>query len=229
MAAKDNDSRELSRRNFLKIASGTAAGVVLGGALYGLADSSEKVSAQAISEGYLVVDSKHCIGCMTCMMICSLVHEGKINTDYSRIQIINNRFSAWPDDIQIAQCRQCVTAPCVMVCPTGACHIDEDNGNARVIDGRKYIGCQMCIQACPFIPHRTIWNSEKNVSMKCDFCANTPYWDEEGGVGGKQACVEACPVKAIRFVNDVPDQVDEYGYEFDVLTSNTESTSTGGK
>ena len=228
MAEKDIDSKELSRRNFLKIASGTAAGMVLGGALYGLADSTETTAAQAISEGYLVVDSKHCIGCMTCMMTCSLVHEGEINTDHSRIQIINNRFAAWPDDIKIAQCRQCVTAPCVMVCPTGACHIDADNGNARVIDEKKCIGCQMCIQACPFVPHRTVWNSGKKVSMKCDLCADTPYWDEQGGVGGKQACVEACPVKVIKFVNDVPDQVDEHGYEFDVLENNTESTSTGG-
>ncbi len=228
MAEKNIDNTEVSRRNFLKVVSGTAAGVVLGGALYGLADSTEKVSAQAISEGYLVVDSKHCIGCMTCVMICSLVHEGKINTDHSRIQIINDRFSAWPNDMQIAQCRQCVTAPCVTVCPTGACHIDTDNGNARVIDQRKCIGCQMCIQACPFIPHRTIWNSDKNVSMKCDLCANTPYWEEDGGVFGKQACVEACPVKAIKFVNNVPSQTDEHGYEFDVLTDNTKTTSTGG-
>ena len=31
------------------------------------------------SKGYLLVDSKKCTGCASCMFACSLAHEGKLN------------------------------------------------------------------------------------------------------------------------------------------------------
>jgi protein NrfC len=192
----------------------------LGGIAFAAAEPEKTEASMTPSSGYIVVDSKNCFGCQQCMMTCSLVHEGVINTSLSRIQICQDWMKTWPGDIKIAQCRQCVTAPCVMACPTGACHIDEDNGNARVIDEQKCIGCQQCLRACSFLPHRIIWNPEKNKSMKCDFCADTPYWDEEGGVGGKQACVEACPSKVLTFVADIPSQVDESEYDFGPVRTN---------
>ena len=213
MPDKELENKELSRRNFLMLAGGTAAGVVFGGALYTLADSGDRVSAAPVSEGYIVIDTKKCCGCTTCMLMCSLVHEGEENLSLARIQITQNSFGSFPDDIDISQCRHCVNPLCVQVCPTGACHVDTANGNVRVIDEAKCIGCMMCIQACPFIPHRTIWNHEKNVSMKCDLCTNTPYWDETGGPDGKQACVEGCPMKAIKLVKAVPTQLDTGGYD----------------
>ena len=165
------------------------------------------------SEGYLVRDTTKCASCLSCMLACSLVHEGIENISLSRIQIIYNAFNRFPDETEIAICRQCVNPLCVQACPTGACHVDTANGNVRVIDESKCIGCQLCIQACPFIPHRTIWNHEKSVAMKCDLCINTPYWNEAGGPDGKQACVEVCPMKAIKMVTEVPSQLDTEGYE----------------
>jgi protein NrfC len=52
-------------------------------------------------------------------------------------------------------------------------------------------------------------------SRKCDLCANTPYhWEKEGGgVEGKQACVEVCPVGAIKFTRETPQQVGDAGYK----------------
>ena len=44
-------------------------------------------------------------------------------------------------------------------------------------------------------------------------CIDTPYWDEKGGPGGKQACVEACPMMAIKFVSQTPDQEQTEGYD----------------
>ncbi len=169
----------------------------------------------AASEGYIVVDSKKCCGCQSCMLTCSMVHEGESSLSLSRIQVMQNIMETYPDDIKIAQCRQCVNPLCVQACPTGACHVDTENGNIRVIDGEKCLGvaCQLCIQACPYIPHRITFNYTKNISMKCDLCLNTPYWNEEGGPSGKHACVEACPVEAIKFVSEVPSQLGEAGYE----------------
>jgi protein NrfC len=66
------------------------------------------------------------------------------------------------------------------------------------------------------VPHRTIWNHKKNVAMKCDLCLDTPFWSETGGPGGKQACVEVCPMDAIAFTTETPNQLDTEGYEVDL-------------
>ncbi|MDD4230957.1 MAG: 4Fe-4S dicluster domain-containing protein [Dehalococcoidales bacterium] len=165
------------------------------------------------AQGYIVVDSKNCAGCQACMMACSMVHEGKAQTSLSRIQPLRNNFGDYPEDNDIMQCRQCVFPACVAACPTGACHIDTANGNVRKIDQSICIGCQQCIQACPYTPARVQFNFEKLKAQKCDLCVDTPYWLEEGGANGKQACVMVCPEHAIRFVTDIPSQVKDFGYD----------------
>ncbi len=91
----------------------------------------------------ILVDKKKCQGCMTCMLVCSLVHEGKENLSLSRIQVIQNSFEKFPSDIETPR-----------------------------------------VQAC-------------------DLCADAPFWSEPGGEHGKQACVEACPLGAIRLSTDI--------------------------
>jgi protein NrfC len=58
-------------------------------------------------------------------------------------------------------------------------------------------------------------NQDKAKSKKCDLCASAPYhWDEKGGgPKGKQACVEVCPVKAIKFTDKIPIQEGDSGYK----------------
>ncbi len=93
--------------------------------------------------GYLLIDQKKCQGCMTCMLVCSLVHEGKENLSMSRIQVIQSSFEKYPNDIE-----------------------------TRPVES-------------------------------CDLCLDTPFWNEQGGVEGKQACVEACPLGAVRFSTEI--------------------------
>ncbi|OGO17689.1 MAG: hypothetical protein A2Z02_07245 [Chloroflexi bacterium RBG_16_48_7] len=169
--------------------------------------------AMPLSEGYLIVDSKKCQGCQSCMMICSLVHHGEVNLSWSRIQVMQDILVNWPEDVRIAQCRQCANPKCASACPTGALHADTANGNVRIIDELKCDGCKKCIEACPFPPARIMWNADSNKALKCDLCTDAPYWNEQGGVHGKQACVEICPQKAIRFTSQVPKQKGDEGYE----------------
>jgi len=165
-------------------------------------------------EGYIVVDPRKCCGCQTCMMACSLVHEGKINTKLARIQVIQDPYGCYPDDIDVHQCRQCVFPECFAACPVdGAIFIDTENGNVRRVDKSKCIGCQLCVQACPFIPSRVVWNFEEKVAQTCDLCVDTPYWSEKGGPNGKQACVEVCSMEAIRLTKEVPTQIRDLGYK----------------
>jgi protein NrfC len=164
------------------------------------------------SKGYILVDPKKCQGCMTCMLACSLVHEGKENLSLSRIQIIQNPFERFPLDIVVAQCRQCLSPACVDACPTGALDVDTDHGNIRTVHVERCNGCRECIEACSHKPHRIVWNWEEEHALTCDLCANTPFWNKQGGPEGIQACVAACPVGALKFTKEMPAQEGEAGY-----------------
>ena len=72
------------------------------------------------SEGYIVVDEKKCQGCVTCMLACSLVHDGVESYSKSRIQVVQDPFGKFPNDLKVEQCRQCIDAPCVEACPEDA-------------------------------------------------------------------------------------------------------------
>jgi protein NrfC len=214
--AKKNkaETKDYSRRDFL-VSGGVAlaAAAPMATAIPATASPVPADKSYPASKGYLVYDSKKCAGCTTCMLSCSLVHEGIQNLSLSRIQIMQDSFGKFPYDVIMAPCRQCVTPVCVQQCPTGAAYVDTANGNVRRIDAEKCIGCKTCLSACPQQPHRTVWNHTTNKSSKCDLCLDTPYWNEKGGPGGKQACVESCPMKAIRFVTETPDQKETEGYD----------------
>ena len=209
--------KKYSRRDFL-VTGGTVVAVdaLTGNAPTTAAPPTPVAATQTsypASKGYLVYDGKKCAGCTTCMLSCSLTHHGVQSLSLSRIQIIQDSFGKFPTDIKMAPCRQCVTPPCVINCPVGAAFVDTKNGNVRRIDAKKCIGCKTCIAMCPQQPHRTVWNHVDNKSSKCDLCTDTPYWNEKGGPGGKQACVESCPMKAIKFVATAPDQTETEGYD----------------
>jgi protein NrfC len=149
-----------------------------------------------------------------------LIHEGVESLSLSRIQIMQDSFASFPDDLTIEQCRQCVDPLCVGVCPTGALAADANFGNVRIVDKEKCIGCGLCYDNCPYTPSRAFLAADKAYddeakSRKCDLCANAPYhWDEAGGgPDGKQACVAICPVGAIAFTKEIPEQEGDGGYK----------------
>lgn len=196
----------ISRRDFLKASGIAVISVRFGGCVI----PGRIVPA---AEGYLLVDTRKCQGCVTCMLACSLVHEGFESLSLARIQILQDPFKGFPDDIQMAQCRQCEEPACLTACPVVALHVDRANGNIRTVDTEKCIGCQLCVEACPFDPGRSIWNFQENHAQKCDLCAGTSFWDGQGGPGGNQACVTFCPMKAIAFTTEMPVQIGDEGYK----------------
>jgi protein NrfC len=216
------------RRDFL-VGSGTA--LAAGALTVFVPESADAASAPAAvtyepSTGYIVYDSRLCLGCQSCMYACSMTHEGEANPSVSRIQIIREETSCakYPYDIVMSVCRQCVTPLCVQSCPTGACHVDAANGNVRRIDEQKCIGCKRCINSCPQRPHRAVWNAAKKKSTKCDLCTNAPYWSRQGGPNGAQACVTICPVKALKLVKEAPPQTDIAGYDVNLAPPPTKKT-----
>jgi protein NrfC len=211
----ETKNEKYSRRKFV-VGGGTA---LAAGALAAYAPATTLAATKASkgtyapSSGYLVYDSRRCAGCQSCMIACSLVHEGAASISLSRIQVSRAVLTAYPYDIQISVCRQCPEPMCVKSCPAGACHVSAANGNIRMIDAAKCIGCGECLKACPHSPHRTVWNPAANKSTKCDLCANAPYFSKKGGPAGSQACVKTCPMGALKLVAELPRQTDIGGYD----------------
>jgi protein NrfC len=211
---KDDDPTSylaVSRRRFLAVA-GSAAALLAAGADVLFADGRLVIPN---AEGFLVVDMKKCQGCSTCMMACALAHAGKASYNLARIQIQQDPWVNWPDDVHMATCRQCENAPCVDACPVEPIKANKpnpDRGNVRMIDPALCIGCQSCLSACPWTPFRLQWNSATGTSQKCDLCVDTPFLGERGGPGGMQTCVRVCPVNAIAFTAKMPDQGVESSY-----------------
>jgi len=213
-SSEPDTGKTFSRREFVTSLGGVGIGAVLGGMFVSSIVLPDKVFAVPASGGYLLVDTKKCAGCTSCMMACSLTHHGETNLSLSRIQITQDPWGKFPDDIQIAQCRQCPYPSCVAACPTGAMHADDKTG-VRTVDEDKCIGCEKCVNACPFTPSRALWNFEEKHAEKCDLCEGAKFWDEVGGPAGKRACEEVCPMGAIKFTDMIPAQ-SENGYETDL-------------
>lgn len=128
-----------------------------------------------------------CTGCMTCMAICSLFHEGKVSPTLAKIRLkteeeewlkgLSNKL--WEQQV----CRQCAgVPPCMAACPVDALYRDEKLGTV-LIDYDVCIECMKCIDACPY--HAIWYNGQMTKLLKCDTCS------------GKPKCVEWCPEEAL--------------------------------
>ncbi len=227
MKPKSLEKNKLSRRTFLKC-TGTIV-FAMGSCCYQLSDCDSKESYPGVpaSDGYLVVDVRKCQGCISCMLACSLVHEGAQSPSLSRIQIMQDSFGKFPEDLTIEQCRQCEAPACVAACPEDALTANAEFGHVRMVDKNKCTGCGSCFGACPYTPARLSVMADATLnqelkSRKCDLCANAPYhWNEKGGgPDGKQACVEVCPVGAIAFTKKLPAQDGDLGYKINLRDKN---------
>ncbi len=83
-------------------------------------------------------------------------------------------------------CNHCTHPACVQVCPTGATYQTKDG--VVLIDHAYCIGCQYCVQACPYGVRE--FNHVLGVTDKCTWC----YHRITKGL--QPACVEVCPVEA---------------------------------
>jgi len=70
-------TNKYTRRDFLTVGGTVLAGSAL--AVYSPTKTEPKEDEYPLSTRYLVYDSKHCAGCYSCMIACSLVHEGEVN------------------------------------------------------------------------------------------------------------------------------------------------------
>lgn len=130
----------------------------------------------------LFIDPSLCTNCRICEVICSMTKEGgEVNPLKSRIRVVNTYYFN-----MAVTCRFCEKAPCVKACPKNALIQDDTTGVIKV-DEQKCIGCDWCIQACPF--GAVVTHPEKMIVI-CDLCE------------GEIKCAKHCPTKAIELLPD---------------------------
>ncbi len=119
-----------------------------------------------------VISIDYCVGCKSCQVGCKMTNLVALGP--GRIQVYQiGAFGEYPD-LQMyfvpVMCQQCENPSCMAVCPTGACHRDQEDGVVR-IDPTVCIACESCHNACPY--HIPTMNNELRVMDKCNVCQNT--------------------------------------------------------
>lgn len=168
----------------------------------------------------MIIDTRRCYGCLACVVACKAANATP--PGHFRCKVKIGEKGKFPNSTQTflpTLCNHCEDAPCIRVCPTGASYRDKD-GVVRV-DADKCIGCQMCMNACPYDarsfytdPNPSYWKDEGhgpdeyeklrykehkfNMPDKCDFCA------DRRAQGLPPACVATCAGRA-RIFGDLDD------------------------
>src|SRR5512135_562061 len=93
------EPKQVTRREFVTGIGGAGAGALLGGLIITGLSRPNEAAAMPPSEGYIVVDKEKCASCNSCMIACSLAHEGKVSLSNSRIQVVRDVFADFPNDI----------------------------------------------------------------------------------------------------------------------------------
>jgi molybdopterin-containing oxidoreductase family iron-sulfur binding subunit len=175
----------------------------------------------------MVIDTKRCIGCQTCAVICKSANNLPNKVWWNRVLTVGGDDLDTPagdfpnlslDYITIS-CQHCENPACTRVCPVGATYKREEDGIV-IQDYDKCIGCRMCIAACPYTGVRSFnWEEpryymdfavgdkdspthQKHVVEKCTFCAHRQ------ARGEMPACMELCAGRA-RFWGDLSNPTSE--------------------
>ena len=144
----------------------------------------------------IIVNLDKCTGCYGCEIACKMENDVALGHHLNRVLEIGP-FGEYPTMTRYKlpiMCQQCAQAPCVEVCPTGASYRTEDN--VVMIDQELCIGCQSCLQACPY-GVRDFDEQALKVS-KCTLC------DHLTAEGELPACVKSCAAGA-RFYGELDD------------------------
>lgn len=192
----------------------------------------------------MAIDQSRCIGCHACAMACKIANNLPAGVMYNRVLTVGSdyidcaRGTYEKPELEYLpmQCQHCENPACLAVCPTGATQKDPETGVVYV-DDELCIGCESCIQACPYEGVRTLVPSEptyyldmevgeadapKHPGMtveKCTFCRNLTERGE------KPACMVLCPGRA-RYWGDLDDpqsEISQYLAEHEYTVLNEEA------
>ncbi len=136
-------------------------------------------------------DQDLCVGCQACEVACKQEHGIPVGLKWLQVVEIGPRQvgEKLKLDFRLLRCMHCGKPPCRDICPVQAIYKRGDG--LVLIDEELCIGCEECIEACPFeVPQL---NNESNVVEWCNMCVHRI----EQGL--QPSCVQHCPTEAIQF------------------------------
>ena len=128
----------------------------------------------------LMVLQQDCVGCHSCEVACKQEHE--LGVGPRLIKVIERA----PHYVPV-YCHHCARPPCKDSCPVDA--IFRNEWGIVYIDAGLCIGCQACVEACPFGAMQ--FDEEREVALMCDLCY------ERLKKGAEPACSAVCPTRCI--------------------------------
>jgi len=138
-----------------------------------------------------IFDTNKCVGCMACVVGCSIENGTNPSVNWREVNCHNNlKHPSLPVFHFSLACNHCEDAPCMKNCPALAYTRDEKTG-AIIHHAEACIGCKYCTWACPYDAPK--FNQATKIVEKCNFCV------DRISDGKRPACVEACPVGALEF------------------------------
>ena len=155
----------------------------------------------------IVTDLNRCVGCLGCIVACKTVNDVRVGSFRNKVlrqgPFPRQEGGNWPDiDMYFlpVSCQHCASPECVTVCPTGASHINEEDGTVQ-IDRDQCIGCGACLTACPYGCRYV--DVDTSVAEKCDLCASIT------SEGGLPQCVTQCGGMA-RWYGDLDEGIESF-------------------
>ena len=109
-----------------------------------------------------------CTGCKCCEVACKDKNELPIGTFFRRTTDYEGGLfpAVWSATLTNG-CNQCDNPACVAACPVGAI-VKESKYGAVVQDHEACIGCQACVEACPY--GQPVYFADEGKTRKCDSC-----------------------------------------------------------
>jgi anaerobic dimethyl sulfoxide reductase subunit B len=146
------------------------------------------------------LDAAACNGCSVCLVACKDKYDTPVGVHFRKV--IHQTMGRWDDDPRqpgflvptisayslSISCNHCEAPVCKEACPVGA--ISKRDDGLVLIDPDVCVGCRLC-ECCPYDAPQ--FNADLGVMTMCDGCVDLQ------GSGEMQACVAACPQRALEF------------------------------
>ena len=130
-----------------------------------------------------------CIECRGCEVACKNWRGLELGVRWRRVtRIWHGSYPKVTMDTASVSCMHCADPVCIKECPESA--ISKGKNGIVVVDREKCIGCQTCLEACPYGAPQF---GEDEKMQKCDLCTGSVDLSKD-----LPPCAATCPTKALK-------------------------------